>query len=56
VHPDYPDAHFQKAETLAELGRRGEALPHWRRYLSYDSRGPWADLARQRLADHSQPT
>jgi tetratricopeptide (TPR) repeat protein len=56
VHPEYPDAHFQKAETLAELGRRSEALPHWRRYLSYDSRGPWADLARERLADHSQPT
>ena len=51
VHPDYPDAHFQKAETLAELGRRGEAVPHWRRYLSYDSRGPWAELARQRLGE-----
>lgn len=55
VHPDYPDAHFQKAETLAELGRREEAVPHWRRYLSYDSRGPWAELARQRLAESRAP-
>lgn len=51
VHPEYPDAHFQKAETLAELGRIAEAIPYWRRYLSYDSRGPWAELARQRLSN-----
>jgi tetratricopeptide (TPR) repeat protein len=49
VHPDYPDAHFHKAETLSDLGRTAEALPHWRRYLVYDSRGPWAEMARQRL-------
>lgn len=49
VHPEYPDAHFQKAETLAELGHVAEAVPYWRRYLTYDSRGPWAELARQRL-------
>ncbi|QDU36577.1 DNA polymerase III subunit epsilon [Maioricimonas rarisocia] len=51
IHPDYPDAHFQKAETLAELGRMDEAAPHWLRYLDYDVRGPWADVARQRLQD-----
>ncbi|MFO1093739.1 MAG: tetratricopeptide repeat protein [Planctomycetaceae bacterium] len=45
----YPDAHFQKAETLAELGRVAEAAPYWRRYLSYEDRGPWAELARERL-------
>ena len=49
VHPDYPDAVLQKAETLAELGRGNEAVVLWRRYLTFDSRGPWADLARQRL-------
>jgi tetratricopeptide (TPR) repeat protein len=49
VHPDYPDAHFHKAETLSDLGRTDEALPHWKRYLMYDSRGPWAEMARQRL-------
>lgn len=51
VHADYPEAHFQKAETLAELGRAEEARPHWVSYLRFDSRGPWADLARQRLAE-----
>jgi tetratricopeptide (TPR) repeat protein len=51
VHPDYPDAHFHKAETLSDLGRLEEALPHWRRYLAFDSRGPWAEMARQRLHD-----
>ena len=51
VHPEYPDAHFQKAETLAELGQIAEAAPYWPRYLTYDRRGPWADLARQRLSE-----
>lgn len=51
IHPEYPDAYFQKAETLAELGRLAEAAPYWRRYLGYDSRGPWAELARQRLSE-----
>ncbi|MBL8849412.1 MAG: tetratricopeptide repeat protein [Planctomycetaceae bacterium] len=52
AHPEYPDAHFQKAETLAELGHAAEAVPYWRRYLSYDNRGPWAELARQRLSEN----
>lgn len=51
VHPEYPDAHFQKAETLAELGHQSQAVPYWQRYLSYDSRGPWAEMARQRLGE-----
>jgi tetratricopeptide (TPR) repeat protein len=51
AHPEYPEAHFQKAETLAELGQFAEAVPYWRRYLSYDSRGPWAEMARQRLSE-----
>ncbi len=51
VHPDYPDAHFHKAETLSDLRRTADAVPHWRRYLLYDSRGPWAEMARQRLRE-----
>ncbi len=51
VHADYPDAHFHKAQTLHELGRRLEARHHWERYLTYDQRGPWADLARSRLSE-----
>lgn len=49
IHDDYPDAHFHLAESLAALGRFAEAVPHWQSYLEHDRRGPWADLARQRL-------
>lgn len=49
VYPDYPDAHFQKAELLHRLGRVADALPHWQAYLAHDQRGPWAEIARQRL-------
>ena len=49
IHPDYPDAHLHKAEALDQLGRRDEAADHWRAYLQHDTRGPWADKARQRL-------
>ncbi len=48
-HADYPDAHFHKAELLHRLNRDEEARPHWQAYLEHDQRGPWADVARQRL-------
>lgn len=48
-HADYPDAHFHKAELLNRLSRSAEAVPHWQAYLAQDQRGPWADVARQRL-------
>lgn len=48
-HADYPDAHFHKAELLHRLNRTDEAVPHWKAYLTQDQRGPWADVARQRL-------
>ena len=50
VHPGFPDAHWHKGEILHQLDRTEEAIPHWERYLTFDSRGPWADTARQRLA------
>jgi tetratricopeptide (TPR) repeat protein len=49
VHADYPDAHWHVADTLVQLGRSQEAAAHWRKYLEFDRRGPWADQARQRL-------
>lgn len=50
VHSDYPEAHFHLAELLEASGRTEEAAGHWRRYLEFDQRGPWAERARQRLA------
>jgi tetratricopeptide (TPR) repeat protein len=47
--PEYPDAHFHLAETLSELGDQLQARVHWQEYLKHDSRGPWADIARQRM-------
>lgn len=49
LHPDYPDAHFHLAELLERTGRRDDATGHWRAYLQFDQRGPWAEIARQRL-------
>ena len=49
IHDDAPDVHFQLAETMAELGQLSSAIVHWEAYLAHEQRGPWADLARQRL-------
>jgi tetratricopeptide (TPR) repeat protein len=49
ILPEYPDAHFHLAETLADEGDDAQARRHWQEYLQHDSRGPWADIARQRL-------
>jgi tetratricopeptide (TPR) repeat protein len=51
VHADYPDAHYHLARTLDELGQRGAAAEHWRQFLAIMPDSPWADEARQRLAD-----
>lgn len=49
LHPDFPDAHFHLAQLLERLGETFGAKHHWKTYLSFDQRGPWAELARQRL-------
>lgn len=49
LHADYPDAHFHLADALFQLGETEDAAEHWREYLRYDDRGPWADMARQQL-------
>lgn len=49
LHADYPDAHYHLAELLERTDRKEEAAEHWRCYLKFDQRGPWAEVARQRL-------
>lgn len=51
LHPDFPDAHFHLAQLLEKLGDALAARHHWQKYLTFDQRGPWAELARQRLGD-----
>ena len=51
LHPDYPEVHFHLAGVLEQLGEKENAADHWRRYLDFDQRGPWAEIARERLGD-----
>lgn len=54
IDRDCPDAHWHKADLLCRLGRSQEAVPHWEAYLQHDTRGPWAESARQHLAEISE--
>jgi tetratricopeptide (TPR) repeat protein len=51
IHPGNPDALLHYAQLLDQVGRSEEALSYWQQYLSHDSRGPWADQARDRLEE-----
>lgn len=51
MHDDYPDVHYNLARTLDDQGLHAEALPHWERFLSLCPDSPWADEARQRVAE-----
>lgn len=46
LHPDYPEVHFHMAGVLQQLGQTEAAARHWTRYLEFDQRGPWAEIAR----------
>ena len=50
LNPDDTRAHYNLADTLDELGRIGEAAPHWQAYLRRDAASQWAAHARKRLA------
>ena len=50
-HPDYPDVHFHLAGLLDELGKPEEAKTSWNRFLELAPKSPWADEARERLAE-----
>jgi len=49
IHAANPDALLHYAQMLDSDGRTEEAAEYWREYLVHDSRGPWADHARERL-------
>jgi tetratricopeptide (TPR) repeat protein len=47
--PRFADAHFNLAMAWEQLGERGRARPHWRKYLELEPSGTWADVAREHL-------
>lgn len=50
-HPDFAEAMYHKAQTLADDGRTGEAAELWHRYLEINTDGPWAEDVRTQLAE-----
>jgi tetratricopeptide (TPR) repeat protein len=50
IHPENPDALLHYAQLLDETDRENEAVEYWKQYLQHDSRGPWSDHARDRIA------
>lgn len=51
LHEDYPDAHYNLARVLDDLGRDIEAKHHWQRFLNLAPESPWAAEAEDRLSD-----
>lgn len=54
LHPDCPEVHFHLAGVLEQLGQPEAAVQHWRRYLDFDDRGPWAEIAREHVSPDAQ--
>ena len=50
IAPEYADAHYNLAETLAGNGDLAGARRHWTAYLDQDPSSSWADEVRLRLA------
>jgi tetratricopeptide (TPR) repeat protein len=53
-HADYADVHYHLARVLDEAHREQHAEDHWRAFVELAPDSPWADEARQRLADAPQ--
>jgi len=49
-HAEFADVHFHLAHALEHLERRHEAEAHLRKFLELAPESPWADAARDRLA------
>ncbi|HQX51382.1 MAG TPA: tetratricopeptide repeat protein [Planctomycetaceae bacterium] len=50
IHPGNPDALLHYAQLLDQAERTDEAVEYWKKYLEHDSRGPWSEHARDRIA------
>jgi tetratricopeptide (TPR) repeat protein len=50
IHPANPDALLHFAQLLEQTEREDEAITYWKQYIQFDSRGPWSDHARERIA------
>ncbi len=46
----FADAHFNLAMALERLSEISRAREHWRRYLTLEPTGTWAEIARQHLS------
>ncbi|MCG6154575.1 tetratricopeptide repeat protein [Rubinisphaera margarita] len=55
IHPTFAEAHLHKAETLYQMHQPEDAIRHWQLYLQNDDRGPWVELAYQRLEQFGVP-
>lgn len=51
IEPGYADAHYNLAESLAQMGRLEQAKEHWRAYLRLAPHDPWANRVRKRLEE-----
>ncbi len=49
IHPNNPDALLHYAQLLDRTGRSADAVQYWTQYLQFDSRGPWAEHARNQI-------
>ena len=54
IHPGNPDALLHYAQLLDHVHRDDEAVSYWQQYLQHDSRGPWSDHARDRIASRDR--
>ncbi len=50
IHAGNPDALLHYAQLLEQTERAAEAIGYWKQYLEHDSRGPWSEHARNRIA------
>ena len=50
-YPNYPDVHFHLARLHDQLEAPTSAAEHWRTFIELAPNSPWADEARQRLAE-----